>query len=63
MFYFIAHKGIAKSRAQILEDLWGYKEEDDRTLDTHIKLLRKALGPYAQNIVTLRGYGYRFDEK
>ncbi|KGF11303.1 response regulator transcription factor [Urinicoccus massiliensis] len=63
LFYFIAHKGIAKSRAQILEDLWGYKEEDDRTLDTHIKLLRKALGPYAQNIVTLRGYGYRFDEK
>ena len=63
LFYFIAHKGIAKSRTQILEDLWGYKEEDDRTLDTHIKLLRKALGPYAQNIVTLRGYGYRFDEK
>ena len=63
LFYFIAHKGIAKSRAQILEDLWGYKEEDDRTLDTHIKLLRKVLGPYAQNIVTLRGYGYRFDEK
>ena len=63
LFYFIPHMGIAKSRPQILEDLWGYKEEDDRTLDTHIKLLRKALGPYAQNIVTLRGYGYRFDEK
>lgn len=64
LFYFIKNKNIAKSRADIVEDLWGYQDElEDRTLDTHIKLLRKALGPYAQNIVTLWGYGYRFDEK
>ncbi|MBQ4374729.1 MAG: winged helix-turn-helix domain-containing protein, partial [Erysipelotrichales bacterium] len=34
---------------------------DDRTLDTHMKLLRKALGPYQKFIVTLRGVGYRFE--
>lgn len=62
--YFIHHKNKARSREEIMRDLWGYEDEgEDRTLDTHIKLLRKALGPYAKNLVTLRSYGYRFDEK
>jgi len=42
--------------------VWGYDfYGDDRTLDTHIKLLRKSLGEYSKYIVTLRGVGYRFE--
>jgi len=44
--------------------VWGYDfYGDDRTLDTHIKLLRKSLGPYSHLVVTLRGVGYRFETK
>ena len=50
------------TREQILQTVWGYDFfGDDRTLDTHIKLLRRSLGKYADYIVTLRGVGYRFD--
>ena len=43
--------------------MWGYDfYGDDRTLDTHVKLLRKDLGDYAKYIVTLRGVGYRFEK-
>lgn len=62
--YLIKNKGLALQRDQIISKVWGYDfEGDDRTLDTHIKRLRKKLGPYQKNIVTLRGIGYRFDEK
>lgn len=62
LFYFIQHKDVAITREQILSDVWKYDYiGDDRTLDTHIKLLRQALGSYASCIVTLRGLGYRFD--
>ena len=45
-----------------MTEVWGFNYYgDDRTLDTHMKLLRKSLGPYAQYIKTLRGLGYRFD--
>jgi DNA-binding response OmpR family regulator len=45
-----------------MTEVWGYDYYgDDRTLDTHIKLLRKSLGPYSYFIKTLRGLGYRFD--
>ena len=62
LFYLIKNKNIALSRDKLLADIWGYDFfGDDRTLDTHIKLLRKSLGEYASLIVTLRGVGYRFE--
>ena len=62
LFYFIRNKGIALTREKLLEAVWGYDFYGDyRTLDTHIKLLRKSLGDYRDCIVTLRGVGYRFE--
>jgi len=62
LFYLVKYRGKALSREQILTEVWGYDYYgDDRTLDTHIKLVRKTLGDYAKHIVTLRGVGYRFD--
>ncbi|MFV0401011.1 MAG: response regulator transcription factor [Oscillospiraceae bacterium] len=63
LFFMVRNRGIALDRERILTEVWGYDfYGDDRTLDTHIKMLRKALGPYSDSIVTLRGIGYRFDE-
>lgn len=63
-FYMVKNRGIALSRDSLISNVWGYDYYgDDRTLDTHIKLLRKSLGAYANRIVTLRGVGYRFEEK
>ena len=63
LFYMVNNKGIALSREKLLSDVWGYDfYGDDRTLDTHIKLLRSRLGKYRDHIVTLRGVGYRFEE-
>lgn len=63
-FYMVRNRGIALSRESLISNVWGYDYYgDDRTLDTHIKLLRKSLGEYAGKIVTLRGVGYRFEEK
>lgn len=60
--YLIKNRGLALTREMLLTNVWGYDfYGDDRTLDTHIKLLRKRLGPYSGYIVTLRGVGYRFD--
>ena len=62
--YLAKNAGIALTREQLLQNVWGYDFfGDDRTLDTHIKLLRKNLGPYAKYIVTLRGVGYRFEKE
>ena len=62
LFYFIKNKNVALSRERLITEVWGYDYYgDDRTLDTHVKLLRKSLGEYARFIVTLRGVGYRFD--
>ena len=62
LFYMIENKNIALSREKLMSDVWGYDFFGDiRTLDTHIKLLRKSLGRYARMIVTLRGVGYRFE--
>lgn len=62
LFYLVRNRGIALTREQILTEVWGYDfYGDDRTLDTHIKMLRKAMGPYSGQVVTLRGLGYRFD--
>jgi len=61
-FYMLKNKNIALTREKLICEVWGYDYfGDDRTLDTHIKLLRKSLGRYAKYIVTLRGVGYRFD--
>ena len=61
-FYMLKNKNIALSRERLITEVWGYDYYgDDRTLDTHIKLLRRSLGQYAKFIVTLRGVGYRFD--
>ena len=63
LFYLVKNRGIALTRDKLLSDIWGYDFYGvDRTLDTHIKLLRKKLGSYASCIVTLRGVGYRFEE-
>lgn len=61
-FYMLRNKNIALSREKLLSEVWGYDFYGDaRTLDTHIKLLRKSLGQYSKYIVTLRGVGYRFE--
>ena len=61
-FYMVRNKGIALTREKLISEVWGYDFfGDDRTLDTHIKLLRKSLGEYSRCIVTLRGVGYRFE--
>lgn len=62
LFYMLINKNIALSREKLISEVWGYDFYGDaRTLDTHIKLLRKSLGRYSNCIVTLRGIGYRFD--
>lgn len=62
IFYMIRNKNIALPREKLITEVWGYDfYGDDRTLDTHIKLLRKSLGDYASLITTLRGVGYRFE--
>ena len=61
-FYLVKNRGIALTREKLINDVWGYDfYGDDRTLDTHIKLLRRTLGKYSGYIVTLRGVGYRFE--
>ncbi|MBE6829908.1 MAG: response regulator transcription factor [Ruminococcaceae bacterium] len=62
LFYLVNNKGIALTREKLITNVWGYDfYGDDRTLDTHIKLLRKSLKDYSRFIVTLRGVGYRFE--
>ena len=61
--YLIKNKEIAISREQLLSSVWGYDFfGDDRTVDTHIKMLRNSLGKYRDHIKTVRGIGYRFVE-
>ena len=64
LFYMVKNQGIALTREKLINEVWGYDfMGDDRTLDTHIKLLRKSLGAYSGRIVTLRGVGYRFESE
>lgn len=63
-FYMLKNRGLALTREKLICEVWGYDfYGDDRTLDTHIKLLRKSLGAYSDLIVTLRGVGYRFEAR
>jgi len=62
LFYFVKNKGIALTREKLLMDVWGFDfYGDDRTVDTHIKMLRSNLKQYRKFIVTLRGLGYKFE--
>ena len=62
LFCLVRNKNIALTRNKLLEEVWGYDFfGDDRTIDTHIKMLRNNLGPYRNYIVTLRGMGYKFE--
>jgi len=64
LFYLVKNKNIALSREKLLNNVWGFDfYGDDRTVDTHIKTLRMNLGDYKDHVVTLRGVGYRFEDK
>lgn len=61
--YFVVNKNIALSREKILNEVWGYDFfGEDRTVDTHVKMLRNNLGKYRDKIVTVRGMGYKFED-
>lgn len=63
LFYMVKNRGIALTRDKLISEVWGFDFfGDDRTLDTHIKLLRRQLGDHARFITTLRGVGYRFEK-
>ena len=62
LFYLVLNNGIAVSRESLLSNVWGYDfYGDDRTVDTHVKMLRSSLGKYRDKIVTLRGLGYKLE--
>lgn len=62
LIYMAKNKNIALDREKLLSAVWETDYyEDDRTIDTHVKMLRKDLGEYAKYIVTVRGVGYKFE--
>ena len=62
LFFLVKNKNLAMSRDKLLESVWGYDFfGDDRTVDTHIKMLRNSLGEYRKFIITLRGMGYKLE--
>ena len=62
LLYMVDHRNIALSRDKLLEEVWNYDYfGDDRTVDTHVKMLRHNLGRYRDCIVTVRGMGYKFE--
>lgn len=64
LLYLLKNMGNALTRQAIISKVWGYEyDSDDRTLDTHMKLLRKDLGEYGKYISTIRGVGYRFEKE
>ena len=64
LFYLVRNKNIALSREKLLTAVWGFDfYGDDRTIDAHIKMLRTSLGKYRDLIVTLRGLGYKFEDR
>ncbi len=61
LYFFVENKGVALSREKILNSVWGWDYfGDSRTVDTHIKRLRKKIGE--EYIQTVRGFGYKFEE-
>lgn len=64
LVYLAQNEGIALSRETILENVWGYDFfGDNRTVDTHIKMLRNSLDSEKEIISTVRGYGYKLEKK
>ncbi len=62
LFYFVRNRGVALTRERLLNKVWGYDfYGDDRTVDTHVKMLRSNLKEYRKFILTLRGLGYKFE--
>ena len=60
--YFVDNKGLALSREKILNNVWNYDYFGDaRTIDTHVKKLRKKLGDKGDYIKTIWGMGYKFE--
>ena len=63
LFFLVRNANIALTRDKLLEEVWGYDfYGDDRTVDTHIKMLRNSLGEFRSHIITLRGMGYKFEK-
>ena len=63
LIYLLKNKGIVMSRERLLNTIWvGSYDGDERTVDTHIKMLRADLNECSKYIVTVRGVGYKFDE-
>lgn len=63
LVYLIKNKNIALSREKLLNEVWGYDFfGEDRTVDTHVKMLRNSIGKYRDKITTIRGMGYKFEE-
>lgn len=63
LVYLIKNRNIALSREKILNEVWGYDFfGEDRTVDTHVKMLRNSIGKYRDKIITIRGMGYKFEE-
>ncbi len=63
LYYLVTNKNIALSREKLLNDIWKYDYSgDDRTVDTHIKMLRHNLKQYRDKIITMRGVGYKFED-
>ena len=62
LFFLADNAGLAISREKLLTEVWGYDfYGDDRTVDTHVKMLRASLGKYRDKVVTLRGLGYKLE--
>lgn len=62
LVYFLKNRNIALTRDRLLDDIWGYDfYGDERTIDTHVKMLRQSIGEYGDRIITVRGVGYKFN--
>jgi DNA-binding response OmpR family regulator len=62
LIFLVKNRNIALGREKLLNAVWDYDYfGEDRTVDTHIKMLRKNLGKYRDLIVTVRGMGYKFE--
>ena len=62
LIYLVKNRNIALGREKLLNAVWDYDYfGEDRTVDTHIKMLRKNLGKYRDLIVTVRGMGYKLE--
>ncbi len=62
LVFFLRNRNLALSREQLLNAVWTNGDSDDRTVDAHIKMLRKNIAPYSKHIVTVWGVGYKFEE-